>query len=128
MSLFINLENKTFQVDPDLRFSQFYGVPRGVLNEICGIQEEFFLSQKRATMMVDYFNKKYGKNISLLTFWKWRNRRKLYLMTVPLRRKKLKAVSIEWFGDKAKFLKDIQLHCGVRNRSKSAEKVLWKPK
>jgi len=97
--MMIRLNNPLFQVDPDIRFSQRYGVPREMLDKLCGIKFEWWEPYE----IVDYFNevvskKNSGKRLTPDVFLIWKKRLKVYLMTEPLRRKNTHQVPLEWFG------------------------------
>lgn len=98
----ISLNHSLFQINPDERFSQEYSVPMGTLTQLCSIE---FVSQKRTGVIIEWFNLKYNKNLTLKILLKWRKRREVYLLTESLRRKRTQQIPIEWFGKHAPFVK-----------------------
>src|ERR1035437_21922 len=88
--------SKIFKLDPSIRFSKEYGLPKDVWHEVW---RRYKLLDYSNGDLRDYIFLKYARNLNHTSMKRWINRGEVYMITNPLIKKGVIHVNSVIFGD-----------------------------
>ena len=95
--MIINIrKSKIFTLDPSIRFSKEYGLPKDVWQEVW---RRYKLLDYSNGDLRDYLFLKYARNLSFPAMGRWINRGEIYMITNPLIKEGVEHVNSRIFGD-----------------------------
>jgi len=89
-------KSKIFKLDPSIRFSKEYGLPKEVWNEVW---RRYKLLDYSNGDIRDYLFIKYARNLSFMSMSRWISRGEIYMITKPLIEKGVQHVNSSIFGN-----------------------------
>lgn len=89
-------KSKIFKLDPSIRFSKEYGLPKGVWEEVW---RRYKMLEYSNGDLRDYLFLKYARNVSHPAMSRWIYRGEIYIITKPLIEKGVQHVNSRIFGD-----------------------------
>lgn len=89
-------KSKIFKLDPSIRFSKEYGLPKGVWEEIW---RRYKMLDYSNGDLRDYLFLKYARNVSHPAMSRWIYRGEIYLITNPLIKQGIIHVNSRIFGE-----------------------------
>ncbi len=88
-------KSKIFKLDPSIRFSKEYGLPRDVWAEIW---RRYKMLDYSNGDLRDYLFLKYARNLNWMSMYRWICRGEIYMITNPLIKKGVVHVNSSIFG------------------------------
>lgn len=110
-----------FTQDPDMRFSEEYGVPRGFWNLIFNRAKylEYSLSE-----LCELYQIKTGRKMDMMAMLRWVRRAEIYNKAQPLIRKGTRVVMSEYFGELEEIIVKELLKNVRRSDSKGSRTII----
>ncbi len=89
-------KSRIFKIDPSIRFSTEYNLPKGVWAEVW--RRYKFLDYSNGEIR-DYIFIKYARNLNFMSMKRWLCRGEVYMITRPLIQKGVQHVNSRIFGE-----------------------------
>ena len=113
--------SKIFKLDPSIRFSKEYGLPKDVWHEVW---RRYKLLDYSNGDIRDYLFLKYARNISWTAMTRWLNRGEVYMITKPLITKGVQNVNSCIFNDYEEFVMNELVKPLKNGASNKAESII----
>ena len=114
-------QSKLFKLDPSIRFSKEYGLPKDVWHEVW---RRYKLLDYSNGDLRDYLFLKYARNISYPAMGRWIMRGEIYIITKPLIVKGVVHVNSKIFGDFEEYVMNELVKPLKNGASNKAESII----
>ena len=121
--MIINIrKSKIFTLDPSIRFSKEYGLPKDVWQEVW---RRYKLLDYSNGDLRDYLFLKYARNLSFPAMGRWINRGEIYMITNPLIKEGVEHVNSSIFGNYEEYVMNELVKPLKNGATTKAESIIY---